>query len=266
MKERNDQLAQGSHNLWGIAGAQSGAIFAKGHVTHVMERVLNAPMAPRQFQKALGGGQMRGEHDQQIEDLVSGLTCTPHRDRALQFGYVSDVGPGGEIAIHLCADLDAAFLNAPALEIRGVVLLIAGQWISEIGGQIGGEGGVIVFDDQNQIASSPPNQFQQGHVGMQRVGRVEAPCDRQTRQQEIGHRNLIGFVPHPHLEQDFLTVMGTKGQQMGPLLVSLLGAADRLAIQGDRFVWGRLQGSTHPISDGPLDLLGIQARQEPSIE
>ena len=42
MNESNDQIAQGSHNLRCIAGAQSGAIFPKSHITHVMKRVLVA--------------------------------------------------------------------------------------------------------------------------------------------------------------------------------------------------------------------------------
>ena len=62
---------------------------------------------------------------------------------------MSDVGPGGQIAIHPRADLDAAPLGASALEISGAVVLIAGQRIGEIGGQ----GGLLVFDDQNQQAA-----------------------------------------------------------------------------------------------------------------
>ena len=70
MNEGNHQIAQGGQNLWRVACAQPGAIFAKGHITHVMERMLNAPMAPHQFQKVLLGGQMRREHDEQVDERV----------------------------------------------------------------------------------------------------------------------------------------------------------------------------------------------------
>ena len=70
MNEGDHQIAQGGQNLRRVASAQPGAIFAKGHIAHVMERILNAPMAAHQFQKVLGGGQMRREHDEQVDERV----------------------------------------------------------------------------------------------------------------------------------------------------------------------------------------------------
>jgi hypothetical protein len=52
MNESNHQVAQGGHNLQRIACAQPRAIFPKGHIAYVVQRVLNAPMAPYQFQQA----------------------------------------------------------------------------------------------------------------------------------------------------------------------------------------------------------------------
>src|SRR5438445_5163451 len=103
-------------------------------------------------------------------------------------------------------------------------------------------------------------------MAMQRISRIDAPGHWQAGDQEIGYRDFIGFVPHAHLQEDFLTLMGPKGQQMRSTMPGLFGSADRLAVQGDRLVCGRLQSRTHPISDGPLQLLRIQARQEPPIE
>jgi hypothetical protein len=50
MDERECQIAQGGHNLRGMASAQLGAILAKGDITHIMQAMLNAPMSPDEFQ------------------------------------------------------------------------------------------------------------------------------------------------------------------------------------------------------------------------
>jgi type II secretory pathway pseudopilin PulG len=42
MHQRNGEIAQGCHHLWSMAGAQTGAVFSKGHIPHVMKRVLVA--------------------------------------------------------------------------------------------------------------------------------------------------------------------------------------------------------------------------------
>ena len=56
MDEREGQIAQGSHNLRGMAGAQLRAILAKCDITHIMQAILNAPMSPDEFQQACRGG------------------------------------------------------------------------------------------------------------------------------------------------------------------------------------------------------------------
>ena len=42
VNEGNDQIAQGSQDLWSISGAKARAIFQKGDVTHVMRAILVA--------------------------------------------------------------------------------------------------------------------------------------------------------------------------------------------------------------------------------
>lgn len=70
MNKSNDQIAQGGHDLWRVAGSQPGAIFPEGHITDVMERILSAPMISHQLQKVRRRGQMRREHDEQVDEHV----------------------------------------------------------------------------------------------------------------------------------------------------------------------------------------------------
>lgn len=53
-ENREDQVAAGRHDLRSGTGADGGAIFIEGDIPHVMEPVLNAPMAADQGEQARG--------------------------------------------------------------------------------------------------------------------------------------------------------------------------------------------------------------------
>lgn len=36
MNEGNDEIAQSRHDLWSVARTKLGAVFAKGHIAHIM--------------------------------------------------------------------------------------------------------------------------------------------------------------------------------------------------------------------------------------
>jgi hypothetical protein len=44
MDQGDNQIAQGGQDLWGIAGAQAGAILAKADIAHKVQAVFNVPM------------------------------------------------------------------------------------------------------------------------------------------------------------------------------------------------------------------------------
>ena len=44
MNEGDSQIAQGGHDLRGRAGAQTGSIFPKGDIAHIMQTIFDAPM------------------------------------------------------------------------------------------------------------------------------------------------------------------------------------------------------------------------------
>ena len=67
MNEGDGQIAQRGHGLRSRACAQASTIFAKGDIAHIMQAVLDAPMAPRQIEEAsrtgLDGGEVGDEVD-----------------------------------------------------------------------------------------------------------------------------------------------------------------------------------------------------------
>ena len=56
MNEGDSQIAQGGHDLRGRAGAQTGSIFPKGDIAHIMQTVLDAPMTPLQIEESTRTG------------------------------------------------------------------------------------------------------------------------------------------------------------------------------------------------------------------
>jgi hypothetical protein len=52
----------------------------------------------------------------------------------------------------------------------------------------------------------------------------------------LGDRNFIGLLVDAHLKQDFLAVMGTKGQQVGSFLLPSRCAAHTFAIDSDGLI------------------------------
>lgn len=58
-KDADDQVSQGRHYPWTIAGSDLGAVFVEGHVADPMDFVFNAPMAAVEFEYLLGGSLIR---------------------------------------------------------------------------------------------------------------------------------------------------------------------------------------------------------------
>ena len=124
MNEGNSQIAQRGHDLRGRAGAQARAIFAKGDIAHIMETVLDAPMASRQIKETARTGLNGREVRDEVDYLLGGLAGLAHGDRACQASHLTDQRPvGGQIGVHAATDLDRADFGAPAMAIHGAVLL-----------------------------------------------------------------------------------------------------------------------------------------------
>ena len=93
LNEGNCQVAQGSHHLWGLTRADTGAIFPEGDISDVVETVLTAPMASDEFEQAEWAGLVRGKTRDQLDDLLARLTLGG--DGAGELADLGNRGPGG---------------------------------------------------------------------------------------------------------------------------------------------------------------------------
>ena len=247
MDQGDGEIAQGGQNLWGVAGAQAGAIFPKGDIAHIMAAILDAPMPAIELQQALGTGLGGSEGSDEIDHLGGRGAGFGHAPDELR--HLCDKGPASsEIGVHFGTDLDGAHFDASPSAVNGLGLQIAGLRIGKVGHQVRVERGLIAFDGQDRLSSQGMHEAHEFGVGMERVGGTDPLPDGQRGQYHLGDRDLVGFLIHAHLPERFLAVMGTEGQQMRSGLLADSGAPHGLAIESQRLVGGSRRGGLDPPS------------------
>ena len=103
MNQGNCQVAQSSHDLRSIARANTGTIFAEGHVSDRVQTILNTPMASHQFEQAEWAGSGGRETGNQVDDLVPCMVLG--RAGARELADLGQSGPvRGEIGGEFGAD------------------------------------------------------------------------------------------------------------------------------------------------------------------
>ena len=126
------EIAEGGQHLWGVPGAQAGAVFLEADIAHIMATVFDAPMPAIEVQQALWTGLEGREGGDEIDHLSGGFARSGHGT-----GQLSDSrderSAGSKVGIHLGTDLDSAYLNASSSAIDGLRLPVAGLWIGKIG-------------------------------------------------------------------------------------------------------------------------------------
>src|SRR2546425_4006103 len=101
------------------ARAQARALFAKGDIAHIMETVLDAPMASRQIEETARTGLNGRQVSDEVNHLLGGLAGLAHSDRACQASHLTDQRPvGSQIVVHAATDLDRADFGAPTMAIN----------------------------------------------------------------------------------------------------------------------------------------------------
>ncbi len=172
MNEGDGQIAQSSHDLRSRASVQAGAIFPKGDIAHIMRTILNAPMATPQLEEASRTGLDLSEVGDEIDHLLGDLAGLAHPDVAGQTSDLTHQWPGGsQVVIHATTDLDGAGLDPPSPPIDATLLLVGCNdrvGITEIGGQIRIESGLIAFDGQYTGPRAHLNDLHEGGVGRAR--------------------------------------------------------------------------------------------------
>src|SRR5437763_15763181 len=88
MNEGNDQIAQGSQNLWRLTAAQARAVFPEGDIPHIMQAVFNTPMATVQLEEPTGRGQGGRQIGDEVDDLLSALASALDGDGARKLGHL----------------------------------------------------------------------------------------------------------------------------------------------------------------------------------
>lgn len=102
--------------------------------------------------------------------------------------------------------------------------------IGKVGGQVGKERRLVVFDGENGFAAQCIDAQHKILLGMQSVCSQDPSSNWQAGQERLGDRDLIGFLRNQDLQQGFLTLMGAKGEQMGSRPICRAGPTNRLAI------------------------------------
>jgi hypothetical protein len=142
---------------------------------------------------------------------VGGLAGAAHGDGARQLCDLFDAGPGGrQVVVHSGGDLDAAYLNAPALIVGRAGLLVVSSRIGEIGGQIVIERALIGFDREHRVPMQSTDQRQERRLRVEGIGGVDASSHGQTRQQQLGHRDAHWSSRRGVLAARFLGCHGCK--------------------------------------------------------
>ena len=91
-QETDGEVAQAGECARGMSGARPAAILVIGHVPHVVQAVLDAPMAPVLGQELRGAGLCLRLARDQIDALEGGLVATDVEDLALDTGHLGRMG------------------------------------------------------------------------------------------------------------------------------------------------------------------------------
>ena len=91
------------------------------------------------------------------------------------------------------------------------------------------------FDGQHTRPKARMNHLHEVGVSMQGISRGDARAPRLARQDRFGDGDLVGFLRNAHLEQRFLTAMGTEGKPLRRLVRGLGRSAYRFAVQSHGF-------------------------------
>ena len=90
----------------------------------------------------------------------------------------------------------------------------AGMRISKIRSQVVKQVRLVFFDRQHGDGMVEVNDLHPVDLGGPRISGVDAPRQQEGREHGLGHRDLVGFVVHAGLRERFLTVEGSKGEQV----------------------------------------------------
>jgi len=165
-----------------LAGAT--AVLVIGHVAHVVQTVLNAPMASVEDQQLCGTRFGAALAANQIDALEGRLVFSDVEDLALHAGNLGRVGKR-QIPVELITDPDTPGFHAPMRLVSRDVP--RGESLQVEVFDVGFEGGLIVFDREQVVRPLILDQITCGLcLGMQGVCGDHAPVNnRPTRLESV---------------------------------------------------------------------------------
>lgn len=180
LDERDGHIAQGRYHLGCRAGADAGAVFSEGHVSDIVQTILNTPMASHQFEQAEWagcGGRETGNH---VDDLVPRVALG--RDSVRELADLGQCRPmRGEIGGEFGADFEAAHFGTASVPIPGLCLSVVGIRISKIRDQIRQHARLILLHQQDRVSVLLLKQTHELHLGMERIRCTDTPGKGQRR-------------------------------------------------------------------------------------
>ena len=125
-QERDHEVTQASHHLRPVAFAHLASVFVQGDVAHVVEAVLDRPVASGERKELLGRGPIGGAAGQAADDLaldLGGLAGAAMLADAFDLEDLLAVREG-EVVVEVgggpdAAGLDASMAFVPRLSLRG---------------------------------------------------------------------------------------------------------------------------------------------------
>jgi hypothetical protein len=116
MEQRHEQIADGGHRLRGRAAPHPAAVFPKGHVTHVVELVLDRPVRSAQAQQLGWPDELRGR----AGDLVVDLDLPPAAASGLMdhAAHLLQAGPARPAELLASTGVERADLAAPMAAVN----------------------------------------------------------------------------------------------------------------------------------------------------
>jgi hypothetical protein len=245
----------------GSLPARGGGVLGVGDVAHVVQ-CLDAPMPAQvvgQVDRAcLVDGQAGGVHG---DDAPAAAACLADTAGDLdRLGGVREPqgGDGGDLQ---GPDLDAAMgVVEGAVQHRDLP--------PRQPGELGVQGWLVGPDDQQVVRAAVDQEAGVVALGVHGVGGDHHPGEVQAGQQRLELRDLVAAGVDLALGQHRSIGVVHDGQQLHrPVLAAAGGAAQRLAVNGERPVASRARRA-QPLSqlraDRPVQPVGVHARKDPA--
>jgi hypothetical protein len=155
---------------------------------------------------------------------------------------------------------------SPVVAVQRLGLPDGREGIGEEQGQLGGQGGRVLFDGEHDVPARGTPPADEGRLGRKRSGGTDAPIAGEIGDQGLGDGNRVGLRSYGRLQQRLLAGVGVERQEMRCRMRAGAGTTHRLAIDSHRLTNLRGPGGPHPSRQRPFQVRDPQPRPEAPVE